>query len=148
MWAYFILKYSDRDITPFLQFCRNAFLFISDLNFTQGTEIVAPDVHAHNWTRCSKFFGNRDISKDPWPERPLHLTSTHFSLSVLLKGEVYTNKPHTINDLKENTCARRLQPFLWTCYNVSIVSSCVWVLGMITYSECTFTRTQICPCND
>jgi hypothetical protein len=34
--------------------------------------------------------------------QPLDLTSTDFSLSVLLKGKVYRHEPHTIDDLKEN----------------------------------------------
>jgi len=50
------------------------------------------------------FFGNQVISKDVWPTRPPDLTLPEFFLWGLLKGKVYTNKPHTISDLQQNVC--------------------------------------------
>jgi hypothetical protein len=44
------------------------------------------------------------------------LNPVRFFTIGLLKGEVYTNKPCTIDNLESFT--RRLQPFLWTCYNM------------------------------
>lgn len=49
----------------------------------------------HNWTRCSRFFGYRVISKDHCPTRSPDFTPPDFF-------PVHTNKPHTTDDLEQN----------------------------------------------
>ena len=47
------------------------------------------------------FFKGRIISKNLWPPRSPDLTPADFFLWGLLKGKVYKNTPHTIEQLKD-----------------------------------------------
>jgi hypothetical protein len=47
------------------------------------------------------YFGDRLISKNLWPPRSPDLTPRDYFLWGLLKGRVYSNKPRTIDDLKD-----------------------------------------------
>jgi hypothetical protein len=47
------------------------------------------------------YFGDRLISKNLWPPRSPHLTSSDFFLWGLLEGRVYSSEPRTIVALKE-----------------------------------------------
>jgi len=47
------------------------------------------------------FLKDRSISKNLWPPRSPDLTPTDFLLWGLLKGKVYKNTPHTIEQLKD-----------------------------------------------
>lgn len=49
-----------------------------------------------------EFFGDRIISKSLWPPRSPDLSSPDFFLWGYLKGKVYKNRPHTLDDLKVN----------------------------------------------
>lgn len=49
-----------------------------------------------------EFFDDRIISKGLWPPRSPDLTSPDFFLWGYLKGRVYKNRPHTLDDLKMN----------------------------------------------
>jgi hypothetical protein len=48
------------------------------------------------------FFPDRVISKGLWPPRSPDLTPPDFFLWGYLKGNVYKNKPRTIDELREN----------------------------------------------
>lgn len=47
------------------------------------------------------YFSDRLISKNLWPPRSPDLTPPDFFLCGLLKGHVYSNKPQTIDALKD-----------------------------------------------
>jgi hypothetical protein len=47
------------------------------------------------------YFDDRLISKNLWPPRLPDLTPPDFYLWGLLKGRIYSNKPRTIDALKE-----------------------------------------------
>ncbi len=64
-----------------------------------------------------QIFGHRIISRNSeisWPSRSPDLTPPDYFLWGYLKERVYINKPHTIQQLKDNICAeiRGLQPEL------------------------------------
>jgi hypothetical protein len=52
-------------------------------------------------TEIETYFSDRLISKNLWPPRSPDLTPPHFFLWGLLKGHVYSNKPRTIDALKD-----------------------------------------------
>jgi hypothetical protein len=47
------------------------------------------------------YFVDRLISKNLWPPRSSDLTQLDFFLWGLMKGRVYSNKPRTIDSLKD-----------------------------------------------
>jgi hypothetical protein len=47
------------------------------------------------------YFGDQFISKNLWPPRSPDLTPPDFFLWSLLKGRAYSNKPRTIDALKD-----------------------------------------------
>ena len=53
-------------------------------------------------TAVRKVFGERVISRDLSPPRSPDLTPPDFYLWRKLKGLVYADNPHSINDLKHN----------------------------------------------
>ena len=60
--------------------------------------------HAANETMAflREFFDNRPISKNLWPPRSPGLSPPDFYLWGYLKGVVYSNNPHTLDELKRN----------------------------------------------
>jgi hypothetical protein len=50
-----------------------------------------------------QFFDNRVTSKNLWPPRSPDLTPPDYFLWGYLKQVVYSNRPQTIKDLKQNT---------------------------------------------
>jgi hypothetical protein len=69
---------------------------------TEGAQSGRPRCQCITGRHATNFFGDRVISKDLWPTRSVDLTPPDVLPSGFHKGKFYTNKPRTIDGLKEN----------------------------------------------
>ena len=63
------------------------------------------------------YFKDSIISKNLWTPRSPDLTPADFFLWGLLKGKVYKNTPHTIEQLKDAKRFKPSTPTLWEKYS-------------------------------
>jgi hypothetical protein len=76
----------------------------------------SPPVSMHDWTWWSRVFGNQVITKALSTDKVLRLNPTRSFPAGPTEGKVLHEQASYHDTLKEN--ARRLLPFLRTCYNV------------------------------